>query len=104
MIKKVIATPFQVIFRTEESLEKKIKTNNEVIDFLEYKAKITDVDLEYYNSKIADLMDEIVFCEEIIELKNSKDYIYGLLGGEIASIGALVAGLGIGLCIKKLRK
>ena len=104
MIKKLIATPFQVIFRSEESLENQIENYKENIDFLRYKSQHTDVDLEYCNSKIIDLEEEVAHCEEIIELKNNGDYIYGLLGGEIVSLGAVIAGVGIGLCIKKITK
>ena len=104
MIKKLIATPFQVIFRSEESLENQIENYKENIDFLRYKSQHKDVDLEYCNSKITDLEEEIAYWEDIIELKNNRDYIYGLLGGEIVSLGAVIAGVGIGLCIKKITK
>ena len=40
----------------------------------------------------------------IIELKNNEDYIYGLLGGVIVSLGAVIAGVGIGLGSKKITK
>ena len=104
MIKKLIATPFQVIFRSEESLENQIENYKENIDFLRYKSQHTDVDLEYCKSKIVDLVEEVAHYEDIIELKNNGDYIYGLLGGEIVSLGAVIAGVGIGLCIKKITK
>ena len=104
MIKKLIATPFQVIFRSEESLENQIENYKENIDFLRYKAQHKDVGLEYCNSKITDLEEEVEYCEDIIELKNSIDYIYGLLGGTIVSLGAVIAGVGIGLCSKKITK
>ena len=104
MIKKLIATPFQVIFRSEESLENQIENYKETIDFLRYKSQNKDVDLELQHSKIVDLEEEVEYLEEIIDLKNNRDYIYGLLGGEIVSLGAVIAGVGIGLCIKKINK
>ena len=106
MIKKLIATPFQVIFRSEESLENQIENYKFEIDFLRRKSQHleTDVYLEYCNSKIIDLEEEVAYYEDIIELKNNRDYIYGLLGGEIVSLGAVIAGVGIGLCIKKITK
>ena len=104
MIKKLIATPFQVIFRSEESLENQIEKYKENIDFLRYKSQNKDVDLEYCNSKIVDLEEEVLYCEDIIELKNNEDYIYGLLGGVIVSLGAVIAGVGIGLGSKKITK
>ena len=104
MIKKHIATPFQVIFRSEESLENQIENYTEYIDFLRDKSQNTDVDLEYCNSKIIDFEEEVLYCEDIIELKNNEDYIYGLLGGVIVSLGAVIAGVGIGLCSKKITK
>ena len=104
MIKKLIATPFQVIFRSEESLENQIENYKEYIDFLRDKSQNTDVDLEYCNSKITDLEEEVLCREDIIELKNNEDYIYGLLGGVIVSLGAVIAGVGIGLCSRKITK
>ena len=104
MIKKLIATPFQVIFRSEESLENQIENNKENIDFLRCKSQNKDVDLEYCNSKIIDLEEEVEYLEDIIDLKNNNDYVYGLLGGVIVSLGAVIAGVGIGLCSKKITK
>ena len=104
MIKKLIATPFQVIFRSEESLENQIENHKENIDFLRYKSQNKDVDLELKYSKIIDLEEEVEYLEEIIDLKNNSDYVYGLLGGVIVSLGAVIAGVGIGLCSKKITK
>ena len=102
MIKKLIATPFQVIFRSEESLENQIENHKENIDFQWYKAQNKDVDLKLQGSKIIDLKEEVEYLEDIIDLKNNNDYVYGLLGGVIVSLGAVIAGVGIGLCSKKI--
>ena len=104
MIKKLIATPFQVIFRSEESVENQIENHKENIDFLQYKSQHKDVDLELQYSKIKDLEEEVEYLEDIIDLKNNNDYVYGLLGGVIVSLGAVIAGVGIGLCSKKITK
>ena len=104
MIKKLIATPFQVIFRSEESLENQIENHKENIDFQWYKSQNKDVDLKLQGSKIIDLKEEVEYLEDIIDLKNNNDYVYGLLGGVIVSLGAVIAGVGIGLCSKKITK
>jgi hypothetical protein len=51
MIKKLIATPFQVIFRSEGSLENQIENHKENIYFQRYKSQNKDVDLELQYSK-----------------------------------------------------
>ena len=104
MIKEFIAKPHQVLFQSEKSLEKKIENNKEIIEFLEYQSKTEFVDLDYCESRIEELKDEIGYYKEIIRLKNNSDYIHGLLGGEIVIMGAFLAGILLKNGINKLRK
>ena len=104
MIKEFIAKPLQVLFQSEESFEKKIKNNEEIIEFLEYQSRTRIVDPDYCESRIEELKNEIGHYKEVIRLKNNSDYIHGLLSGEVIATGALLAGVVIRIGIEKLRK
>lgn len=101
---KHFAKPFNVAFRSEKSIINKIENNEEIIEFLEYQARHRDVDLEHCKSRIEDLKDEVEYYEEIMRLKDNKDYIEGLIGGEIVMIGSAILGTVLGLGLRRLRK
>ena len=106
---KHFTKPFNVVYRTENSLNKKIESIKDQIEFEKYKLKNECIEISVFTEeeneeRIAKLEKELEYYQEIIILKDDDSYIEGLLGGEIVSLGAVIAGVGIGLCIKKITK
>ena len=106
---KNFAKPFNVVYRTENSLNKKIESIKDQIEFEKYKLQNNGIESliftqEENNERIAKLEKELDYYQEIIELKGDEKYIDGILGGEFIAIGAWAVGTVIGLGIRKLRK
>ena len=106
---KHFAKPFNVVYRTENSLNKKIESIKDQIEFEKYKLQNNGIESliftqEENNERIDKLEKELEYYQEIIELKDDDSYIDGLIGGEIIMIGSWLVGAVIGLGIRKLRK
>ena len=103
---KHFTKPFNVIYRTENSINKKIESIEYQIEFEKYKLQNNSVETlffteEEHKERILKLEQELEYYQEIIKLKWDDKYIDGILGGEII---AIVLGTVIGLGVEKLRK
>ena len=106
---KNFAKPFNVVYRTENSLNKKIESIKDQIEFEKYKLQNNGIESliftqEENNERIDKLEKELEYYQEIIELKWDDSYIEGVIGGEIIMIGSWLVGTVIGLGVKKLKK
>ena len=106
---KHFAKPFNVVSRTENSLNKKIESIKDQIEFEKYKLQNNSVETLFFTEeenkeRIAKLEKELKYYQEIIILKDVDCYYEGVIGGEIIMIGSWLVGTVIGLGIKKLRK
>ena len=106
---KHFAKPFNVVYRTEKSLNKKIESIKDQIEFEKYKLQNNSVETLFFTEeenkeRIAKLEKELEYYQEIITLKDDDSYIEGVFGGEIIMIGSWLVGTVIGLGIRKLRK
>ena len=102
---KNFAKPFNVVYRTENSLNKKIESIKDQIEFEKYKLKNECIEISVFTEeRIAKLEKELEYYQEIIILKDDESYIDGIFGGEIIMIGSWLVGTVIGLGVRKLRK
>lgn len=106
---KNFAKPFNVVYRTENSLNKKIESIKDQIEFEKYKLQNNSVETLFFTEeenkeRIAKLEKELKYYQEIIILKDVDSYIEGVIGGEIIMIGSWLVGTVIGLGVRKLRK
>ena len=106
---KHFAKPFNVVYRTENSLNKKIESIKDQIEFEKYMLQNNSVETLFFTGeenkeRIAKLEKELKYYQEIIILKDVDCYYEGVIGGEIIMIGSWLVGTVIGLGIKKLRK
>ena len=98
---KYLAKPFNVAFRTENSLDKKIESIKDQIEFEKYKLKKNSIENK---ERIAKLEKELDYYQEIIRLKDDDSYTSGIIGGEIIVFGACVISAVIRSGVSKLRK
>ena len=110
---KNFAKPFNVVCRTENSLNKKIESIKDQIEFEKYKLRNNSIETSLFTQeeikgRIDKLEQELEYYQEIIRLKWDEKYINGIFGGEFIVIGtwvgAIALGKAIGLGVKKLRK
>ena len=106
---KHFAKPFNVVYRTENSLNKKIESIKDQIEFEKYKLQNNGIESliftqEENNERIDKLEKELEYYQEIIELKWDDSYFEGVIGGWTITSGAVIAAVGISLCIKKITK
>ena len=106
---KHFAKPFNVVYRTENSLNKKIESIKDQIEFEKYKLQNNGIESliftqEENNERIDKLEKELEYYQEIIELKWDEKYTDGILGGWIIISGIWTLGTAIGLGVKKLKK
>ena len=106
---KNFAKPFNVVYRTENSLNKKIESIKDQIEFEKYKLNKNSIENlvfteEENEERIAKLEKELDYYQEIIRLKDDDSYIEGVFGGKIIIAGTWLLGTVIGLGINKLRK
>ena len=106
---KYLAKPFNVAFRTENSLDKKIESIKDQIEFEKYKLNKNSIENlvfteEENKERIAKLEKELDYYQEIIRLKDDDSYTSGIMGGEIIIFGACVISAVIRSGISKLRK
>ena len=106
---KHFAKPFNVVFRTENSLNKKIESIKYQIEFEKYKLKKNSIEISVFTEeenkeRIAKLEKELDYYQEIIRLKDDDSYTSGIIGGEIIVFGACVISAVIRSGVSKLRK
>ena len=102
---KYLAKPFNVAFRTENSLDKKIESIKDQIEFEKYKLKKNSIEnFVFTKERITKLEKELEYYQEIIRLKDDDSYTSGIIGGEIIVFGACVISAVIRSGISKLRK
>ena len=105
---KYLAKPFNVAFRTENSLDKKIESIKDQIEFEKYKLQNDSVETLFFTEeikeRIAKLEKELEYYQEIIRLKDDDSYTSGIMGGEIIVFGACVISAVIRSGISKLKK
>ena len=106
---KHFTKPFNVLYRTENSINKKIESIKDQIEFEKYKLQNNGIEAlifteEENKARLRKLERELEYYQTIIELKDDDTYLDGIFGGEIIMIGSWVIGTVIGLGIRKLKK
>lgn len=106
---KYFAKPFNVVYRSENSINKKIESIENQIEFEKYKSTNNAIEVNLFTKdenkeRLRKLERELDYYKEILILKDDSDYIDGILGGEIIVVGTYILGTAIGLCINRLRK
>ena len=106
---KHFTKPFNVIYRTENSIYKKIESIEYQIEFEKYKLQNNSVETLFFTEeeikeRLLKLEQELEYYQEIIKLKWDDKYIDGILGGGIITIGVWTLGTVIELGIRKLKK
>lgn len=94
---KHFTKPFDVMFRTEKSLDKKIESIEDLIEFELFTKKERE-------ERLRKLELEREYYREVSDLKHDIKYLEGIFGGEIITIGAWALGTVVGIGISKLRK
>ena len=103
------AKPFNVVYRTENSINKKIESIKDQIEFEKYKLQNNSIETSLFTQeeikgRIDKLEQELEYYQGIIELKDDDTYLDGIFGGEIIMVGSWLLGTVIGLGINKLKK
>ena len=106
---KYFAQPFDVVYRTEKSIDKKIESIEDRIEFEKYKLENETIDSELFTKeereeRLRKLELELEYYQEVLDLKYDETYLKGIVGGEIIGIGAWALGTAIGLGLRKLKK
>ena len=106
---KHFTKPFDVMFRTEKALDKKIESIEDLIEFEKHKLKNETIDFELFTKeereeRLRKLELELEYYQEVSDLRHDVKYLEGIFGGEITMVGAWVLGTVIGIGISKLRK
>ena len=103
---KHFTKPFDVMYRTRKSLDKKIESIEDLIEFEKYKLKNETIDFELFTKeeRLRKLELELQYYQEVSDLRHDDKYLEGIFGGEITMVGAWVLGTVIGIGISKLRK
>lgn len=106
---KYFAQPFDVCYRTEKSIDKKIESIEDRIEFEKYKLENKTIDGELFTKeereeRLRQLELELEYYQEVLDLKDDETYQIGILGGQIIMAASWTLGAVIGLGIRKLRK
>ena len=106
---KYFAQPFDVVYRTEKSIDKKIESIEDRIEFEKYKLENETIDSELFTKeereeRLRKLEQELEYYQEVLDLKYDETYLKGIFGGELTTIASAVLGAVIGIGINKLRK
>lgn len=106
---KHFAQPFDVMYRTMKSIDKKIESIEDRIEFEKYKLENETIDGELFTKeereeRLRKLELELEYYQKVLDLKYDKTYLEGIFGGEIIMIASWALGTVIGLGINKLRK
>lgn len=106
---KYFAQPFDVCYRTEKSIDKKIESIEDRIEFEKYKLENETIDGELFTKeereeRLRQLELELEYYQTVLDLKDNETYQIGILGGQMIMIASWALGAVIGLGIRKLRK
>ena len=106
---KHFAQPFDVMYRTEKSIDKKIESIEDRIEFEKYKLENETIDGELFTKeereeRLRQLELELEYYQRVLDLKYDETYINGIFGGETIMVAAWALGTVIGLGLRKLRK
>lgn len=106
---KYFAQPFDVVYRTEKSIDKKIESIENWIELEKYKLENKTIDGELFTKeereeRLRQLELELEYYQEVLDLKEDETYLKGIFGGEMIMVASWVLGAVIGLGIRKLRK
>lgn len=106
---KYFAQPFDVVYRTGKSIDKKIESIEDRIEFEKYKLEKETIDSELFTKeereeRLRKLELELEYYQEVLDLKYDEKYNKGILGGEVIMVASWVLGAVIGIGIRKLRK
>lgn len=106
---KYFAKPFNVVYRTEGSINKKIESIKDQIEFEKYKLKNKTIEVDIFTKeeneeRLRKLEEELDYYHEIMDLKYDDEYLEGIFGGQLIMMGSIALGTVIGLCIRQLRK
>lgn len=106
---KYFAQPFDVCYRTEKSIDKKIESIEDRIEFEKYKLENETIDGELFTKeereeRLRQLELELEYYQTVLDLKDNETYQIGILGGQMIMVASWTLGAVIGLGIRKLRK
>lgn len=106
---KYFAKPFNVVYRTEGSINKKIESIKDQIEFEKYKLQNKTIEFELFTrekneERLRNLERELEYYEGILYLKGDPDYLEGITGGQIITLGSIALGAVIELVRIQLRK
>lgn len=106
---KYFAKPFNVVYRTENSINKKIESIKDQIEFEKYKLQNKTIEVELFTKeeneeRLRKLEEELDYYYEIMDLKYDDSYLEGIAGGQILMWGSIAVGTAIGLVRRQLRK
>ena len=106
---KYFAQPFDVIYRTGKSTNKKIESIEDRIEFEKYKLENETIDgalftKEEREERLRQLELKLEYYQEVLDLKDDETYLKGIVGGEMIIIASWVLGAVIGLGSRTLRK
>ena len=106
---KYFAQPFDVMYRTEKSIDKKIESIEDRIEFEKYKLENETIDGELFTKeereeRLRQLELELEYYQRVLDLKYDETYINGIFGGEMIMVASWALGTVIGLGLRKLRK
>ena len=106
---KYFAQPFDVVYRTEKSIDKKIESIEDRIEFEKYKLENKTIDGELFTKEereelLRQLELKLEYYQEVLDLKDDETYLKGFFGGEMIMVASWALGAVIGLGIRKLRK
>lgn len=106
---KYFARPFNVVYRTENSINKKIESIKDRIEFEKYKLQNHAIEVDFFTpeeneERLRKLEEELDYYQEILDLKYDDEYLEGIAGGQIIMLGSIALGTVIGLCRRQLRK
>ena len=106
---KYFAQPFDVVYRTKKSIDKKIESIEDRIEFEKYKLENETIDgalftKEELEERLRQLELELEYYQKVLDLKYDETYLDGISGGQMIMVAAWALGTVIGLGIGKLRK
>ena len=85
---KHFTKPFDVMYRTEKSLDKKIESIEDLIEFEKYKLSTK----EEREERLRKLELELEYYREVSDLRHDDKYLEGIFGGELTMIASWVLG------------
>ena len=106
---KYFAQPIDVVYRTKKSIDKKIESIEDRIEFEKYRLENKTIDSELFTKeereeRLRKLELELEYYQKVLDLKDDEAYLNGIFGGEMIMIASWALGTVVGLGIKKLRK